>query len=302
MNRFSLMVHGGSGNIASIEPFRPALEEALEEGERLLKTAKSAVEIVRRCVMIMESHPRLNAGFGSALNEDGALEMEAAIMNGADVSVGAVAGVNQLQHPVELADLIRQDNSIVKLIGKGAVHYAVEHGLPLVDNDSLISDRQRHNYERWRQIHSLIIDGEDEKLGTVGAVAIDQYGTLAAATSTGGLVGKKRGRVGDTSTIGAGTFADRFAAISATGRGEDFVRGLTAGRIAMAVESGVPAKYAAQQAIDRLEAIGGRGGVIVVDRNYSIGSAKTSTIQGLVHGRVTSEMKATINLDPLRVS
>lgn len=301
-SKYSLLVHGGSGNIKSIEPFREALMEALAEGEKLLKLGRTAVEVVLSSVMILENAPRLNAGTGSALNENGEIEMEAAIIDGSDLSCGAVASIDKIKNPLLVAEEIRKDPTIVKLIGRGAMHYAAEHGIPFVDNEELMTARQRKKYNKWLESQGLIIDGEEEKMGTVGTVAIDRCGNMAAATSTGGLTGKKVGRVGDSSTIGAGTYANSQAAVSATGRGEDFIRLSLASRIAFYAERGLTAKEAAVQAITELEKIGGRGGVIVVDKNYHIGSAKTSSTKGLAHGAVTSEIDPVISLEPYEVS
>jgi beta-aspartyl-peptidase (threonine type) len=296
------MVHGGSGNIKSIEPFNPGLLEALHEGQRMLKIGKCAVDVVLRCMTILENNPRLNAGTGSSLNERGEIEMEAAIMDGSDLSVGAVAGIHRIKNPISVAELIRNEPDIVKLIGQGAFDFAIEHGIEQIDDANLITDRQRKIYNKWLENRSMIIDGEEEKLGTVGTVVIDKNGWLAAATSTGGLLGKKVGRVGDTSTIGAGTYADNNGAISCTGKGEDFVRLHIAGKIADLIGEGYCAKQAAQTAMNKLDAFGGRGGVIVVDKNRQIGSAKTQSVKGLAHGAVTSESDPKTSLIPDEIS
>lgn len=301
-SRYSLMVHGGSGNIKSIEPFNPALLESLDEGNRMLKIGKKAVEVALRCIQILEDHPRLNAGTGSALNENGDIEMEAAIMDGNDLSVGAVAGIDRVKNPILVAELIRENPEIVKLIGEGAYEYSIRNGIDPIENSQLITERQNRRYQKWLHRKGLVIDGEEEKMGTVGAVVIDRKGNMAAATSTGGLTGKKKGRVGDSSIIGAGTIANQEAAVSATGKGEDFVRLALASRIAYYVEQGMTAKVASEKAIVDLEKIGGRGGLIVVDKNYNIGSAKTTLTKGLAHGAVTSEIDPKTSLEPREIS
>ena len=242
---------------------RSGLERALAAGGAILERRERALDAVEAAVRVLEEDPCFNAGRGSVLTADGCIELDAAIMDGRDRGVGAVAGVRTTRAPVSLARRLLDEGPHVFLSGKGADEFAREAGLDQVANSWFETP------ERRRQLHELLGDGgfDDEvKYGTVGAVAVDLDGHVAAATSTGGLTAKRWGRVGDSPLIGAGTYADdRSAAVSATGSGEYFIRAVAAHQLAESVRIG---GNSLQQALDAVLAdvtsLGGKGGLIAV--------------------------------------
>lgn len=242
-----------------------------------------------------------NAGTGAGLTSEGDIELDAGIMEGHTLQVGAVAGVELIKNPVSLARKVLESPHVL-LGGKGAQEFAQEHGIPLCAFEDLVTERQ---YQSWlenkaagkseeprhhrREVGS--IKAREEKHGTVGAVAVDTSGSLAAATSTGGIHNKYPGRVGDSPLVGCGFYADENAAISCTGHGEDFIRLLIAKRAADFVGSGNTAREAAEAAIAVLSAKApetGSGGLIVVDRNGNVGFARNS--QHMAHAYMIDGM------------
>jgi len=242
---------------------RSGLERALAAGGAILERRERALDAVEAAVRVLEEDPCFNAGRGSVLTANGCIELDAAIMDGRDRGVGAVAGVRTTRAPVSLARRLLDEGPHVFLSGKGADEFAREAGLEQVANSWFETP------ERRRQLHELLGEGgfDDEvKYGTVGAVAVDLDGHVAAATSTGGLTAKRWGRVGDSPLIGAGTYADdRSAAVSATGSGEYFIRAVAAHQLAESVRIG---GNSLQQALDAVLAdvtsLGGKGGLIAV--------------------------------------
>ena len=242
---------------------RSGLERALAAGGAILERRERALDAVEAAVRVLEEDPCFNAGRGSVLTANGCIELDAAIMDGRDRGVGAVAGVRTTRAPVSLARRLLDEGPHVFLSGKGADEFAREAGLEQVANSWFETP------ERRRQLHELLGEGgfDDEvKYGTVGAVAVDLDGHVAAATSTGGLTAKRWGRVGDSPLIGAGTYADdRSAAVSATGSGEFFIRAVAAHQLAESVRIG---GNSLQQALDAVLAdvtsLGGKGGLIAV--------------------------------------
>lgn len=229
-----LAVHGGVGTLSPErmtpeldEAYRDALSEALVEGREALGTGGSAVDGVVAAVRIMEDSPLFNAGRGSNFDERGVVTMDASIMDGATLRAGAVAGVTDVRHPVELARLVMERSPHVLLIGEGAEHFAREHGIAVTDPSFFHTERRRDALRKAkeRQERRPDVVGEDPaaRAGTVGAVARDASGRLAAATSTGGMANKAWGRVGDSPIIGAGTYASDLCAVSCTGWGEYFI-------------------------------------------------------------------------------
>lgn len=267
--RWRLVVHGGAGStrMANSEEHdqtaRAGLERALAAGAEILEKRERAIDAVEATVRILEEDPCFNAGRGSVLTATGCIELDAAIMDGRDRAAGAVAGLRTTRAPISLARLILNEGQHVFLSGKGADGFARDHGLEQVANSWFEVP------ERRRQLEELLSEGgfDDEiKYGTVGAVAVDVDGHVAAATSTGGLTAKRFGRVGDSPLIGAGTYADdRSAAVSATGSGEYFIRAVAAHQIAERVRLG---GQSLQEALDAVLAdigsLGGRGGLIAV--------------------------------------
>lgn len=285
---FSLMLHGGAGEMDYIKnekdaaPYRDSIRAILEQGREILQQDGTALDAVETCTALLEDDPLFNAGRGSALNELGRVEMDAGIMDGRDLGAGAVAGIMNIANPVKLARLVLQKNEHVMLTGAGAMEFATEQNLKTVSDGYLITERRRKQYEKARAGKK---SKENQTHGTVGAVARDRSGILAAATSTGGLVLKKQGRVGDSPIIGAGVYADnRTCAVSATGRGEDFMRTVLAKYIADLIEfKQLDASSASQEAMDYLSyRVSGRGGIIVIDKNGRCsGRFNTRT---MVHG------------------
>ncbi|HKX59964.1 MAG TPA: isoaspartyl peptidase/L-asparaginase, partial [Steroidobacteraceae bacterium] len=252
--------------------YRADLERALDAGYAVLGKGGTSLDAVVASVKILEDSPLFNAGKGAVFNHAGANELDASIMDGATERAGAVAGLRHVRNPIDLARLVMDKSPHVMLVGEGAEEFALEQGMDLVPGSYFYTER------RWKQLEeaqkaerTASLPGEDIGFfSTVGAVARDRDGNLAAATSTGGMTNKRWGRVGDSPIIGAGTYADNDScAVSATGSGEYFIRAVVAHEICARVRlSGVSAAEAARDVIHgRLKEIGGDGGVIVVDRD-----------------------------------
>jgi len=245
------------------EKAREGLGSALEAGAAILVKGGSALDAAEASVRVLEDDPCFNAGRGSVLTSEGVIELDAAIMDGRDRRAGAVAGLRTTRTPISLARRLMEEGPHVFLSGKGADQFARDAGLEQVENDWFVTS------ERRRQLDELLESGgfdADVKYGTVGAVAVDTEGHVAAATSTGGLTAKRWGRIGDSPLIGAGTYADdRAAAISATGSGEYFIRAVAAHLLAERVRLG---GESLQEALDGVLAdigeLGGTGGLIAV--------------------------------------
>ncbi len=276
MAHFGIVIHGGAGEItrdqiapAQYEAYMEALRLALDTAYKVLWEGGASAEAVCAAVEWMENCPLFNAGKGSVLNRDGKVEMDAAIMDGASLSAGAVAGVSLVKNPVKLAMALTRQSPHVFLIGPQADEYARQIGLEL-ENEAYFVLPNR--LEQLRQTPDLRLD-HDHKFGTVGAVALDKYGNLAAATSTGGMTGKLPGRVGDSPLIGAGTYAhNKSCAVSCTGHGEFFIRHVVAYSVASRMELiGEPLSKAADHLIyQTLVEAGGRGGLIAIDSNGDV--------------------------------
>ncbi|UAK26315.1 isoaspartyl peptidase/L-asparaginase family protein [Sphingomonas nostoxanthinifaciens] len=276
---WTLVIHGGSGSMtrANLGPDgdaagRAGLAAALEAGSAILRDGGSALDAVEAAVRVLEEDPHFNAGRGSVFSWDGVNELDAAIMDGRTRDAGAVTGVTTTRAPVSLARAVLADGRHVLLSGAGADGFARTAGLEQVAPDWFAIP------ERRRQLDEIKAGGgfdADMKYGTVGAVARDRHGHVAAATSTGGLTAKRWGRIGDTPLIGAGTYADdRAAAISCTGAGEVFIRAAAAHEIAARVRiGGALAVDAAGEVIADIGALGGKGGTIVVGSDGSGGWA-----------------------------
>lgn len=270
---WSLVIHGGAGVLerAKMTPerdrdTRAALTRALEAGGAVLSKGGSAVEAVEAAVRVLEDDPHFNAGKGAVFTAEGRNELDAAIMNGATRAAGAVAGVTRTKNPISLARAVMEKSPHVMLAGAGADAFSKEQGLEQVDPSYFRTE------ERWEQLQKLRSQGAatfdaEVKYGTVGAVARDTRGHVAAATSTGGLTGKRWGRIGDSPVIGAGTYADdRACAVSATGSGEYYIRVGVAHEICARMRlKGESAQAAADAVQAEVKAMGGSGGVIVVD-------------------------------------
>lgn len=277
--KFAIAVHGGAGAVprATLSPqreqrYRAGLEAALDAGFTLLEGGGTSLDAVSTAVRILEDDPWFNAGRGAALTRDGAAELDAAIMDGAQQRAGAVASVRHVKNPVDLARRVMEKSRHVLLVGPGAEEFALEEGIALLPNTYF------RTAERQRQLESeqrgeRVSDLAPPTQGTVGAVALDAHGNLAAATSTGGLTNKRPGRVGDSPIIGAGTYAKNgVCAVSATGAGEYFIRAVAAHHVSEAVEyRGLTLEQALREILyDILPKLGGDGGLIGVDREGHI--------------------------------
>lgn len=269
--RWSLVVHGGAGQIMRnrITPqqdsdIRAALARALAAGTALLEAGSTAVDAVEAAVRVLEDDPNFNSGRGAVFTYDERNELDAAIMNGATRAAGAVAGTTRTRHPVSLARAVMERSPHVMLGGDGADQFSREQGLEQVEPEWFATPQRLADL---RELKASGSDGYDVdlKYGTVGAVACDVHGHVAAATSTGGITGKRWGRIGDSPLIGAGTYADdRACAVSATGAGEFFIREGVAHQICARVRlAGESVQQAADCVMDAVRALGGNGGVIV---------------------------------------
>lgn len=271
--RWSLAIHGGAGVIerASLSAakeldYRAGLEAALRAGAAVLEKDGSALDAVEAVIRVMEDNPLFNAGRGAVFTADGRNELDAAIMDGATLKAGAVAGVTRTRHPVSLARAVMEKSPHVMLARDGADRFSVEMGLEQVEPGWFRTEERWQQLLKWRQDHAYVSD-PTHTFGTVGAVAVDGAGHLAAATSTGGMTGKRWGRIGDSPIIGAGTYAmDGACAVSATGSGEYFIRESAARQVCDRVRwRGASIGVAAHDTIMAVGAIGGDGGLIAMD-------------------------------------
>lgn len=277
----SLIVHGGTGNIADDlhEPARQGVRRAAELGRDLLNAGRSALDVVEQVVRLLEDDPTFDAGRGSYMNTAGHVELDALIMDGASLSAGSVASVCGIANPISLARLVMEQTPHVLLVADGAQDFAVRMGIPLVPEESLVTKRE---LARWQAAQSDPANRTDELGhrmvggGTVGAVARDKDGNIAAATSTGGTKDKMPGRVGDSPIIGCGGYADNLTGgASATGLGEALMKVVMSKTVCDLIRSGLTAQSACEQAVARLdgERIKGWGGVIAVDHEGRVGFA-----------------------------
>jgi beta-aspartyl-peptidase (threonine type) len=271
-----LVIHGGAGIIergqigqGDEQAIRQALVHALGTGAAILESGGAALDAVEATVRELEDDPHFNAGRGAVFTYEGAIEHDAAIMAGADRRAGAVTGTSHTRHPVSLARQVMENSPHVMLRGLGADQFSKEQGLEQVPNQWFHTTERRRQLEEFRSRPEGDSFDIDLKYGTVGAVAVDVHGHVAAATSTGGLTAKRWGRVGDSPLIGAGTYADdRSAAVSATGSGEFFIRAVAAHQLAERVRLlGEPLQVALDAVLGDVESLGGTGGLIAVAPN-----------------------------------
>jgi beta-aspartyl-peptidase (threonine type) len=284
MQKISLVIHGGAGTILK-EDMTPELEKAyqqglqasLDAGYAVLEQGGSAANAVKAVIVILEDNMLFNAGRGSVFTKKGVQEMDAAIMDGKDLSAGAVAGISNVRNPIELAVEVMRNSNHVFLSGKGASDFAIKQGIKLEPDEFFFS---QFRYDQWKQIRdsdNYSLDHthqqleelmKDKKFGTVGAAACDKEGNIAAATSTGGMTNKKYGRIGDSPIIGAGTYANnKTCAISCTGHGEIFIKAVAAYDVSCLMEyKGMSLGEAMHEVVhNKLAKIEGEGGMIGVD-------------------------------------
>ncbi len=279
----AIIVHGGAGDLdaADVEGAREGCEHAVRSGFEVLRAGGSALDAVELAVRILEDDERFNAGRGACLTREGTVELDAAIMMGDGLRTGAVGSVRGVKNPVTLARRVMEDAEHVLIVGDGAAAFAREANLDLVPAEFHVTDRARRNLARELGRRRVPAEGafaSEAGGGTVGAVAVDGAGHVAAATSTGGMVGKRCGRIGDTPLPGCGTYADDLAgAASATGHGERIIQVVMAKSAVERLRAGESAPAAAAAAIADLGArVRGEGGIIVVDRQGRLGFARNT--------------------------
>ena len=328
MAKIALAIHGGAGTIlrSQMTPaleaeYRGGLETALKAGWAILEKDGSSLDAVEATVCCLEDFPLFNSGRGAVFTHEGKVELDAAIMDGHNLKAGAVTIVNNIKNPVKLARLVMERTEHILLAGEGANQFAEQMGVKTEPDEYFFTEH------RWLQLQEAMADGriqldhaaeEGEKgrkgereidasenpkskiqnpksLGTVGAVACDHHGHLAAATSTGGMTNKKFGRIGDTAIIGAGTYADEICAVSCTGHGEYFMLAATAHDVAARMKyKGSNLSEAAQETIDYLTKIGGEGGLIAVNALGNVTLPFNSA--GMYRGSIHSGGKANIEI------
>lgn len=320
-NKYVLVIHGGAGTILKNQmtperekAYTDALNEALEKGSAILSKGGSALDAVEASVRTLEDNPLFNAGKGAVFTNEGKNELDASIMDGNTLKAGAVAGVTIIKNPISAARAVMEKSPHVMMTGRGAEQFAKEQGQEIVDPSYFHTDDRWRGLQRVKKEDSLQHSQSDSakksnafselfysplgvggKYGTVGAVALDQYGNLAAATSTGGMTNKKFGRVGDSPVIGAGTYANnKTVAISGTGWGEYFIRLVMAKTISDMMEFGKMnlAKAADEMVMKRLPALGGDGGIIAVDKDGNI--AMPFCTEGMYRGYVKEGKKGVV--------
>ena len=306
MQRISLAIHGGAGTILreTMTPemekeYRAGLQEALNAGYLVLENGGTSVMAVKNAIMHMEDNPLFNAGKGSVYNKVGLNEMDAAIMDGKNLEAGSVASVRNVRNPIELAEQVMMYSGHVFLSGKGAHDFAIKQGIKM-ESDEYFHTKNR--YDQWKEMKesdlfqldhapgSIRVESKDNKFGTVGAVACDVNGNIAAATSTGGMTNKQFGRIGDSPMIGAGTYANnKTCAISCTGHGEIFIRAVAAYDVSCLMEyKNMSIKDACEEVVDRkLVAMHGEGGMIGMDAKGN--AALVFNSAGMYRGLKNSE-------------
>ncbi|MET3112499.1 beta-aspartyl-peptidase (threonine type) [Pedobacter sp. CG_S7] len=310
--KYVMVIHGGAGTILkkNMSPekekaYTAVLTQALQTGYDALKAGKSSLDAVEATIHIMEDSPLFNAGKGSVFTHDGKNEMDAAIMDGSNQMAGAVAGVSIIKNPISAARAVMEKSEHVMMVGRGAETFARQSGMQLVNPKYFYTKERWNGLQQAMKEDSMkaVLDhhskgvmklgtlNHDYKFGTVGAVALDQAGNLAAGTSTGGMTNKKFGRVGDAPIIGAGTYANNSTAgISCTGWGEFYIRNVVAYDISAMMEyKKMSVAAAAKAALDKVGKMGGDGGLIALDKNGNV--TMPFNTEGMYRGTVTEDGK-----------
>ncbi|MBU8891774.1 MAG: isoaspartyl peptidase/L-asparaginase [Bacteroidales bacterium] len=287
---YVLVIHGGAGNasnrdinIKQQEEYKAKLNEALNIGEKILSDGGTCIEAIEKTINFLEDCPLFNAGKGAVFTHDGRNELDASIMQGSDLSAGAVAGVSDIKNPISAAIEVMTNSKHVLMAGKGASKFAKLQNLEIVDSSYFFTE------DRWNSLQNML---KSEKHGTVGCVALDKYGNLAAGTSTGGMTNKKFGRIGDAPIIGAGTYANnKTCAISATGHGEFFIRYTVTHDISALMEyKNLSLQEASDMVINsKLIEAGGSGGIIAVDKNGNISMTFNTNMMFRAYAKSTGE-------------
>ena len=309
--KFQFVVHGGAGTIerSKMTPekeqeYRAGIENALRSGREILQRGGSSLDAVEAAVRGLEDNPHFNAGKGSYFTSAGTNEMDAAIMDGKTLAAGAVAEIEHVRNPIVLARAVMEKSKHVMMVGAGAEEFAKRNGIELVDAKYFFTQDRWDALQKVKAAEKAGVDGGSKKFifsdaehhGTVGAVARDSQGNLAAATSTGGTNNKLPGRVGDSPVIGAGTYADNATcAVSCTGDGEFFIRAAVAHQVsALMGLRGMSLSEAAAHALAQAEKLGGTGGLIAVDKNGNI--ALPFNTSGMYRGHIREDGKFIIEI------
>lgn len=299
--KFGMVIHGGAGTIERSEmtpekekAHREGLEQALKAGHEVLKSGGASLDAVQAAIRVLEDNPHFNAGKGAVFTHEGTNELDSSIMDGKTLNAGAVAAVKHIRNPINLARLVMEKSPHVMLVGDGAEAFGKQMGIDFVDQKYFYTD------ERWQELQKLKASptpvSDKDRHGTVGAVALDKAGNLAAGTSTGGTTNKQFGRIGDSPIIGAGTYANnQTCAVSATGDGEYFIRELAAHDVSALMEyKGMPIKEAAQTVIVKVGKLGGTGGLIAIDKDGNF--AMPFNTSGMYRGTVGPDGKVWVEI------
>jgi beta-aspartyl-peptidase (threonine type) len=315
MSKITLVIHGGAGTITrkNMTPekekaYQEALKQALQAGYAVLKKGGTSMDAIEATIHIMEESPLFNAGKGAVFTNDGKNELDASVMDGKTLKAGAVAGITVVKSPITLARTVMEASEHVMMAGKGAEQFAHERGLEIVDPSYFYTETRFKQLNKAKEEEKVQLDHsgdkgsldeniftEGNKFGTVGAVALDAYGNLAAGTSTGGMTNKRWGRIGDAPVIGAGTYANnQTCAVSATGHGEFFIRSVVAYDISALMEyKGISLKQAADEVVmKKLVQRGGEGGIIAVDAKGNVAMPFNS--EGMYRGYIKADGNPTV--------
>ncbi|RYF87257.1 MAG: isoaspartyl peptidase/L-asparaginase [Chitinophagaceae bacterium] len=314
--KYVMVIHGGAGTIlkSKMTPekeaaYKAALTEALTKGYAVLKSGKTSLDAVEETIHVLENSPLFNAGKGAVFTHNGRNELDASIMDGKTLNAGAVAGVTTIKNPISAARAVMEKSEHVMMVGAGAEQFAKEAGLEIVDpsyfwtkerweglQQAIKEDSLKAVLDHNQKTGKLGIINRDNKFGTVGCVALDQQGNLAAGTSTGGMTNKKYGRVGDAPIIGAGTYCNNATVgISCTGWGEYYIRNVVAKTISDLMEyKGLSVTDATKSVLDKVAKMGGDGGLIALDKNGNI--AMPFNTEGMYRGAITADGKIEIEI------
>ena len=301
--KFGMVIHGGAGTIERSEmtpenerAHRAGLERACRAGYAVLKRGGPSLDAVEATIRVLEDDPLFNAGKGAVFTHEGTNELDASIMDGGSLKAGAVAAVKRIRNPISLARLVMEKSPHVMLEGDGAEAFARELGIRFVDQKYFYTDERWRELEKEKAKHSPAPKSRQDGHGTVGAVALDIAGNLAAGTSTGGTTNKLYGRIGDSPIIGAGTYANnQTCGVSCTGDGEYFIRAVVAHDVSVMMEyKGMTVQQAAQAAIEKVGKLGGTGGLIALDKDGNF--AMPFNTSGMYRGRIDAEGKISVEI------